>query len=279
MAAPRLRSGEPAGEARPAADARALGLAPTIPGEDSVAVSQTVRTQLRLRELIVGGELKPGMRIAELALVERLGASRTPIRMALVRLQEEGLLEALPNGGFAVRDFSESDIHDAIEVRGTLEGLAARLAAERGVASVLLAEARDCLAKIDAVLARPELSDESFGGYVEQNGRFHALLTEMAGSDLVTRQIERAVTLPFASPNGFVMVQATGPRARDTLVVAQRQHRAVIDAIVRREGARAEALMREHARIAHDNLRDALQSHQTLQLVPGASLIRRRATR
>jgi GntR family transcriptional regulator, vanillate catabolism transcriptional regulator len=248
-------------------------------GDDSAALSQTVRTQLRLRELIVGGELKPGTRIAELALVERLGASRTPIRMALVRLQEEGLLDALPNGGFVVKDFSESDIHDAIEVRGTLEGLAARLAAERGVGSVLLAEARDCLARIDALLAQPELSEESFTGYVEQNGRFHTLLAEMAGSDLVTRQIERAMTLPFASPNGFVLVQATGPRARDTLVVAQQQHRSVLDAIVRREGARAEALMREHARIAHANLRDALQSHQTLQLVPGASLIRRRTTR
>lgn len=247
--------------------------------DEGAAVSQTVRVQLRLRELIVGGELKPGMRIAELALVERLGASRTPIRMALVRLQEEGLLEALPNGGFAVRDFSESDMHDAIEVRGTLEGLAARLAAERGVSSVLLAEARDCLAKIDALLAEPTLSEASFSGYVEQNGRFHALLAEMAGSDLVTRQIERAVQLPFASPNGFVMLQATGPRARDTLVIAQHQHRAVIDAIVRREGTRAESLMREHARIAHDNLRDALQSHQTLQRVPGGSLIRRRASR
>ncbi|MCU0921071.1 MAG: GntR family transcriptional regulator, partial [Burkholderiaceae bacterium] len=86
--------------------------------EDSAAQSQTVRTQLRLRELILGGELKPGARIAELSLVERLGASRTPIRMALVRLQEEGLLESLPNGGYAVKDFSENDIHDAIELRG-----------------------------------------------------------------------------------------------------------------------------------------------------------------
>jgi GntR family transcriptional regulator of vanillate catabolism len=252
---------------------------PADSGDESAALSQTVRTQLRLRELIVGGELRPGTRIAELALVERLGASRTPIRMALVRLQEEGLLEALPNGGFVVKDFSESDIHDAIELRGTLEGLAARMAAERGVGSVLLAEARDCLARIDTLLAQPELSEESFTGYVEQNGRFHALLAEMAGSDLVARQIERAVTLPFASPNGFVMVQATGPRARDTLVVAQQQHRSVLDAIVHREGTRAEALMREHARIAHANLRDALQSHQTLQLVPGASLIRRRTPR
>ena len=239
--------------------------------------SQTVRTQLRLRERIVGGELKPGSRIAELALVELLGASRTPIRMALVRLQEEGLLEALPNGGFAVKDFSEADIHDAIEVRGTLEGLAARLAAERGVTSVLLAEARDCIAQIDALLAQPELTEESFTGYVEQNGRFHDLLSEMAGSDLVARQLERAKTLPFASPNGFVMARSTGPDARDILVVAQEQHRSVIEAIVQREGARAEALMREHARIAHQNLKQALQSHQSLQRLPGASLIRRRA--
>jgi GntR family transcriptional regulator, vanillate catabolism transcriptional regulator len=247
--------------------------------DDGAGTSQTVRTQLRLRELIVGGELKPGSRIAELTLVERLGASRTPIRMALVRLEEEGLLEALPNGGFAVKDFSESDIHDAIEVRGTLEGLAARLAAERGISSVLLADARDCLARIDELLAPRELSEESFTGYVEQNGRFHSLLAEMSGSDVVQRQLERAKTLPFASPNGFVMAQATGPDARDILVVAQQQHISVIDAIVQREGARAEALMREHARIARHNHTQALQSHQTLQLVPGASLIRRRITR
>ena len=248
-------------------------------GSEDPGTSQTVRTQLKLRELIVGGELKPGSRIAELALVELLGASRTPIRMALVRLQEEGLLEALPNGGFAVKDFSEADIHDAIEVRGTLEGLAARLAAERGVTSVLLAEARDCIACIDALLAQPELTEESFNGYVEQNGRFHNLLSEMAGSDLVARQLDRAKTLPFASPNGFVMARSTGPGARDILVVAQEQHRSVIEAIVQREGARAEALMREHARIAHQNLKQALQSHQSLQKLPGASLIRRRAFR
>jgi len=253
--------------------------ASAVADDAGTALSQTVRTQLRLRELILGGELKPGARIAELTLVERLGASRTPIRMALVRLQEEGLLEALPNGGYAVKDFSEADIHDAIELRGTLEGLAARLAAERGVSSVLLAEVRDCLEHIDALLAQPALSETSFTGYSEQNARFHSLLWEMAGSDLVARQLERAVTLPFASPNGFVLARSTGPDARDVLVVAQAQHRAVVEAIVQREGARAEAVMREHARIAHQNLREVMRSHQSLQRLPGASLIRRRATR
>ena len=246
---------------------------------DLAEPSQTVRVQLRLRELILGGELKPGARIAELTLVERLGASRTPIRMALVRLQEEGLLEALPHGGFAVKDFSESDIHDAIELRGTLEGLCARLAAERGVSTVLMTEARDCVEQIDALLAAPSLSEESFTGYVQHNGRFHDLLAEMSGSDMVRRQLERAKTLPFASPNGFVLARSTGADARDALVVAQAQHRGVLDAIRQREGSRADSLMREHARIAHGNLRAALADHRSWQRVPGASLIRRRPSR
>ena len=247
--------------------------------EDSAAPSQTVRVQLRLRELILGGELKPGARIAELTLVERLGASRTPIRMALVRLQEEGLLDALPHGGFAVKDFSEADIHDAIELRGTLEGLAARLAAERGVSTVLMTEARDCVEQIDALLAAPSLSEESFSGYALHNGRLHDLLSEMSGSDVIRRSLERAKTAPFASPNGFVLARSTGPDARDALVVAQAQHRGVLEAIQKREGARAESLMREHARIAHGNLRAALADHRSWLQVPGASLIRRRPHR
>jgi len=242
---------------------------------DSGEASQTVKAQLRLRELIVGGELAPGERVPELALVDKLGVSRTPVRSALVKLLDEGLLETLPGGGFAVRAFTETEVHDAIEVRGTMEGLAARLAAERGAAPSLLAEMREVLAAIDAVLAAPALNDESFSSYVAENTRFHALLAEMAGSDVVRRQVERAAALPFASPNGFVMARSTGPRARDSLVVAQEQHRAVVEAIVQREGARAEALMREHARIAHQNLREALATRQGMQRVPGAGLIRR----
>lgn len=237
--------------------------------------SQTAKAQLRLRELIVGGELVPGERVPELALVERLGVSRTPVRSALVKLQDEGLLEGLPGGGFAVRAFTETEVHDAIEVRGAMEGLGARLAAERGVAPSLLAEAREGLAAIDAVLAAPTLSDDAFGVYVAQNARFHALLAEASASEVVRRQIERAAALPFASPNAFVLAGPTGLRARDVLVVAQAQHHAVLEAIAQREGARAEALMREHARIAHRNLREALASREGLQRVPGAGLIRR----
>lgn len=238
--------------------------------------SQAVKAQLRLREMILAGELPAGARIAELAIVEKLGVSRTPIRAALMRLEQEGLLQALPSGGYAVRTFSERDVSDAIELRGTVEGLAARLAAERGVAPVVLSEAKECLGRIDAVLARPALDDEAFSHYVELNGRFHRLLSEMAGSAVIGRELERVVNLPFASPSGFVVVQANSPQARDMLVVAQDQHRQVLDAIERREGARAEAIMREHSRIAQRNLREAMQSHN-LDRMPGVRLIRQRA--
>ena len=104
---------------------------------------------------------------------ELLGVSRTPVRSALMRLEQEGLLEALPNGGYAVRTFSERDVSDAIELRGTLEGLAARLAAERGAPPVVLREARACLQRIDELLREPALDDAAFSRYVAFNEQFH----------------------------------------------------------------------------------------------------------
>lgn len=235
--------------------------------------SQAVKAQLRVREMILAGELPAGARIAELSIVERLGVSRTPIRAALMRLEQEGLLDALPNGGYAVRTFSERDVSEAIELRGTLEGLLARLTAERGAPQALCTQARECLDQIDEVLSPPALDDEAFSSYVTLNERFHALLGSMAGSHTVARELERAMRLPFASPSGFVVRQANSPQARDMLVVAQDQHRQALEAIVAGEGARAESVMREHSRIAQRNWREALQSRQ-LDRMPGVRLIR-----
>ena len=257
---------------RPARRKVGAAVADAVPGLEA---SQTVKAQMRLRELILGGDLVAGDRVTELALVDRLGVSRTPVRAALLALQDEGLLEPLPGGGCAVKAFSEAQIRDAIEVRGTLEGLAVRLAAERGVAPSLLAQAAQTLARIDALLAAPALTERSFSGYADDNARFHALLASMADSEAVQRQTERAAAQPFASPSAFVMAATVGPRARDRLVVAQAQHHAVLEAIERREGARAEALMREHSRLAHRNLSDALTSRNGLRGLPGAGLIRR----
>lgn len=222
--------------------------------------SQAVRVQLKLREMILAGELKAGSRITELALVDKLGVSRTPIRAALIRLEQEGLLQHMPSGGFAVRKFSEADVADAIELRGTVEGLAVRMAAERGTPEEDLERAYQCLDGIDLLLRESILHEEAFSRYVDLNAQFHALLGDFSASPVIQRELERVGSLPFASPSGFVGVQANSPKARDMLIVAQDQHRQVMQAITQREGARAEALMREHSRLAQRNLREAVRS-------------------
>ncbi|MEX8495228.1 GntR family transcriptional regulator [Sphaerotilus sp.] len=228
--------------------------------EFDVAPTQTVQAQQRLRGLIVSGALLPGERILEVPLAERLGVSRTPVRAALLRLEQEGLLEAVgAGGGYRVRQFSAQDLRDAIELRGTLEGLAARLAAERGVDGALIAQAYRHLDAIDAALDTPALGEPDFAAYVQHNGGFHALLGRMSGSDLLQRELVRASRLPFASPSGFLGVQVGEPAGQAVLRVAQDQHRQVLDAIEQREGSRAEALMREHARIARRRLETALR--------------------
>lgn len=237
------------------------------------AQSQTVKALLSLREFILAGALRPGERISELAMVEKLGVSRTPLRTALVKLEQEGLIEELPSGGYVARAFQEKDIFDAIEIRGTLEGLAARFAAERGVSPLRLSAAKDCVSALDEIVDGP-MSDDAFSRYVPLNARFHALLLDLADSEPLRREVERATRLPFASPSGFVRAQAALPESHRILVIAQEHHRGVVDAIQNREGARAEAMMREHARLAHRNLQLALRG-ASLDLVPGSALIRR----
>lgn len=238
------------------------------------ASSQTTRALLKLRELILGGELQVGERLSELPLVERLGVSRTPLRAALVKLGEEGLVDPLPTGGYAVRGFEERELYAAIEVRGSLEGLAARLAAERRPRAEQLASLKRCVAALDALLAGSAVTTRNFADYVTLNEEYHACVIALADSQILARQIERAVSLPFASASAFVMVQAALPEAQAMFLIAQDQHRCVLQAIEAGEGARAESLMREHARLAHRNLQAALRNQRTRALVPGSGLIR-----
>ena len=114
----------------------------------------------------------------------------------------------------------------------------------------------------------------SFSAYVDLNQRFHALLCEMADSPVIAHQLDKIASLPFASPSAFVVAQANSPRARDMLVVAQDQHRQVIDAIEQGEGARAEAIMREHSRLAQRNLRHSLTGDETGEIAESLKVIK-----
>jgi GntR family transcriptional regulator of vanillate catabolism len=236
--------------------------------------ARTLETVLRLRQLILDGELKPAERIAEIPLGERLGVSRTPLRLALAQLDHEGLVEALPSGGFAVRSFSRQDVVDAIELRGVLEGTAARFAAERLERPSELEALHGCVAQIDRLVRPDRPIIDALDRYAELNERFHELLGELAKSPLLRAELERASAMPFASPTAFVRVQAELEESHVILYVAQTQHRALLEAIEAREGTRAEAIAREHARIARRNLDIALARPEAIERMPGGRLIK-----
>ena len=236
------------------------------------ASSLTTKATLGLRELIFGGELAPEQRVPEIGLAEQLGVSRTPLRLALATLAHEGLLRALPGGGFVVCSFSLSDVADAIELRGVLEGTAARFAAERLVGEPELADLVAVTEQLDAVVGTRSPVLERF---VELNDEYHRALVDLAKSDAITRAIANVVALPFASPGALLASQAALTREQEILVVAQHQHRAMIEAVRAGHGARAEEIAREHARLAMLNLELVLASEPALDRLPGAPLLRR----
>src|SRR5256885_6454299 len=96
------------------------------------SVSQTVRAQLALRDMILSGRLRPGERISELQAVEITGVSRTPVRLALVRLGGEGLFQAIPSRGFIVEGVSGRGLFGLIEIRRTPGGPWGPVSAARG---------------------------------------------------------------------------------------------------------------------------------------------------
>jgi GntR family transcriptional regulator of vanillate catabolism len=234
---------------------------------------QTTKATLGVRELVFDGELRAGERLPEIELSERLGVSRTPLRIALATLAHEGLLDQLPGGGFVVRSFSRADVVDAIELRGVLEGTAARLAAERLGTARALEPLERLSAELDEVVTSLASGDDAMVRYVELNERFHAEVVELAQSPPVARAIANVVALPFASPSAFLSSQAVLPRSREILVVAQHHHRSLLEAIRDGHGTRAEEIAREHARLARLNLELALANHDALARMPGAPLL------
>ena len=139
--------------------------------------AQTGRAALVLREMLLEGHFQPGERIREVPLAAELGVSRIPLRLVLERLAHEGLLVVRSTRGFVVQRFSTADIYDAIELRGLLEGMAARLTAERVVSPADTAKLQGLHVELVRLVRRRKLTLE----FLEQRQiRVHVLPTQHA---------------------------------------------------------------------------------------------------
>ncbi len=222
-----------------------------------MSIQETVLMQLR--DLILSGEFKPGLRLAEQQLAERLGSSRTPIRAALVTLEQEGLVEANETGGYVMRQFTAREVSDAIALRGHLEGMAARLVAEHGLTRQLTLDLESCLCEGDAALQANPLTVEDYARYAAMNDRFHALILEASGNRALQHAIRLNDKLPFAPASAMLPMQGALEIDRDWMLYAHRQHHMLFDALKRGEGSRAQSLAEEHTQVAQMNLRQALE--------------------
>jgi GntR family transcriptional regulator, vanillate catabolism transcriptional regulator len=189
-----------------------------------------------------------------------LGASRTPIRLAFEELTKEGLLERLPTRGFRVKAFNAKELADAIDVRGALEGMAARLVAERGLAPQDLAAMQRCVEEGAALLREAAQQDLLIDAerWIAMNASFHATLVRAADNSALASALAHVSKTPLAGA-AALSLHGMSPTLEYTFIQrAQQDHEDIVAALQAGEGARAEALMREHARRSRDNKRELL---------------------
>ena len=188
----------------------------------------------QLRGAIRDGALAPGLRLTEAALAERLGASRTPVRQAIARLEAEGLLTREPRRGLTVPRPDHAQVVELYVMREILEGAAARLAAQH-------ASGMEIAAMAELVAGEPACFGDA-RALAQANQRIHGLLYLAAHNRYLLRSLEQLADTMALLPS----LLTQGGRAEQ----AHAEHRALIAALERRDGDAAEEAARAHARAA-----------------------------
>ena len=165
-----------------------------VPARRRGSLGKSVAEQLR--RLILTGQHKPGERLVEDKLSAELGVSRVPIREALRTLAAEGLVDLPPRRGASVAQLSPAIAHDLVEVRATLEGLNARLAA-RHHEPAIVTELHQVLTEGNAAAQSGNVDD-----LVRLNGAFHDKLAQAGRNSIlwdIMRTLRERTSLVFAA--------------------------------------------------------------------------------
>ena len=189
-----------------------------------------------LHDEIVEGRLKPGVRLREGELAERLGLSRTPVREALQRLESAGLVTHIPHKGAVVRQLDYQSANELYQFREVLEGAAASFAA-RHMSAPELDAMYEILASEEAVQDQPK--DAS-----RLNKIFHRALTHGAHNRYLLDTLDGlGLAMALLGPTTLAI--------EERMANAVGEHRAILDAIAARDSAKAEEAARAHIRNAH----------------------------
>jgi GntR family transcriptional regulator of vanillate catabolism len=221
---------------------------------ETVSQSRSESVVIQLRDMIMRGEFATGFHLQEIPLAEQIGVSRTPIREALIILAKEGLLEPGPKRGYKVRTFSIEEVIEAYDVRATLEGMACRVIAERGLSDDDARTLQNCVELGDEMLGRGMFGEAELNTWVEMNNTFHTILVRATRNAMLEGFIDRTQQVPLASAR-HVAVYKHDQQNFEQTKGAQEFHRGIVNAIMRRQSGRAEHLMREHIYTAQELVR------------------------
>lgn len=216
------------------------------PGRDGAVFGTADVRSLRdvayegIRDAILSGALKPGERIKERDVAAQMGVSTTPVKEALRRLEQEGLVVAQPRRGAVVSSLVRIPVVEVEEIRGLLEAMAARLAAER-MTEDELARLRRLVEEMTELTSdmrepRTRLEDVSV---------FHQLIRAGSRNDFITRFVDTLT--PFERVHREEYLDPD--EARRIL----EEHAAICEALVERDGATAERLMAEHFALSREH--------------------------
>ncbi len=186
-----------------------------------------------LRTAILDGKLKPGERVMEVQLAEKLGVSRTPVREAIRKLELEGLLVMIPRKGAYVADVSIKDVLNVLEVRASLEGLAASLAAER-----ITEEEIDKLRQSAEEFEEMNRSNDR-DGMVQKDTEFHSVLLNASRNNKLLSIVEGLSDYV----QRFRVIYFTEYSDAKNIM---EEHRAILDAISERDGEKANQVAQDH---------------------------------
>ncbi len=215
-----------------AAAKTAQGRLAPIAEEDTLSLGE--RAYRRLRDSIVQGMLPAGRKISERSLAVELGISAQPVREALRRLEQDGMVVTLPRRGTVVAEVGPAQLGELGRIRAALEGVATALAAERMDAA--------SLADIAAILRRMQTGTAArdTDALDEANEAFHALIHHATGNLFLIRSLAS-----LRAYDSLGRHRAVGSTPRD-LPKALAEHKRIVTALKKRDPALAEARMRHH---------------------------------
>ena len=219
---------------------------------------ESIDTELaaRIRLDIIKGVYKEGERLSEARLCDDYDVSRTPIRLALRLLERERLLRRGEGRGYTVFSPTVQEVLQAVEVRGHLESLAARLMAQSPDRAQHLPKMARAIGLIDEVLDEGVMDDAAKRRAQAANRTFHMAILEGCGNDYVSYACDQISHLPMLAPGSMVFDRSSdASKVLFRLRLGNAQHQVIHESIAQGDVVRAEGMMREHSHTMVDYIK------------------------